>query len=293
MTVRQIELFCLVYERRNLTQTAGVLYMTQSAVTQNLRKLEEELGVRLFERNSRQLSPSRAGESFYPHAKKILAEYRDALDELAAVGEHLTFRYYAASSTAIKDRIISFFWEKDPLLEITQIDCRIGELLDNNRWASGTLYLVPEEFISDPSVHAIEAAAVQHFIIMRENHPLSEKSLVRPEDLAGETLLLRSDRVKQFSHLSASLDLLREKGIPYQIAVADQARELVPKILSFGGLAILPEYLTGEVPGIVKRPYADGIRICVCLAYKGSLSPRVMKLLSAYQKKYGHQGTSV
>ena len=291
MTIRQMELFCLVYELRNLTQAAGHLYMTQSAVTQNLQKIEEELGARLFDRSSRQPSPSPAGDCFYRHAKTILGEYRNALEELSAIGEQLTLRYYATSSSAIKDRLVAFFWERDPLLEITQIDCRFEELSDCSRWTPGTLYLVPEEFVTDPAIHTMEAAVVQHYVIMRENHLLCAKDVLYPEDLAGETLLLRADRSRQFSHLNAALDQLAERGISYSVAIADKARELVPKILSFGGLAILPEYLTGDVPGIAKRPYADGIGVHVKLAYKGSLSPRVMKLLGAYQKKYGSPET--
>lgn len=289
MTVRQLELFTLVYELRNLTRAAGSLYMTQSAVTQNLKKMEEELGVRLFERGNRQLSPSPAGERFYLHAKRILEEYRKALSDLASVGEKLSFYYYVMPSSAIKDRVIASFWEIDPYLQIEQFDCRITELTDNNRWVPGAVYLVPEEFIQDPEIRTVEAAAVRHSVIMRENHRLSGQRVVRPEDLAGETLLLRSRPEQHFRHLTEALRQLQERRIPYQTAVAEQARELIPKILSFGGIAIVPEYLTAEVPGIVTRPYDDGIAIHVKLAYRGALSPRVQDLLERYRKRSAAQ----
>ena len=283
MTLRQIELFTLVYELRNLTRTAELLYMTQSAVTQNLKKMEEELGVSLFERSGRQLIPSQGGDSFYRHAKRILEEYRSSLSELSVIGEHLSFYYYAMPSSAIKDRVLASFWKLDPFLQVEHRDCRFFELLDNTRWTPGALYLVPEEFIHDPEIRSVEAAEVQHYIIMRDNHRLRGRSVIYPEDLAGETLLLRSDRGKQFPHLNAALEQLRERGIPYQTAIAERAPELIPKILSFGGLAIVPEYLTSEVPGILSKPYEDGIGIHVRLAYKGELSPRVKKLLERYQ----------
>lgn len=76
---------------------------------------------------------------------------------------------------------------------------------------------------------------------------------------------------------------LHGKGIPYQASIAERAPELIPKILSFGGLAIVPEYLISEVPGILSKPYEDGIRTSVRLAYKGELSARVRKLLERYQ----------
>ena len=87
--------------------------------------------------------------------------------------------------------------------------------------------------------------------------------------LEGETLLLRSDRGKQFPHLIAALDQLNERGVHYETAIAERARELAPRILSFGGVAILPEYLKSEVPGIAGRPYDDGIAIRRCAIMNG------------------------
>ena len=285
MTIRQLELFTLVYELRNLTRAAERLYMTQSAVTQNLKKMEEELGVRLFERGNRQLSPTRAGEGFYRHAGRIQEEYRKALADLADTEEKLNFYYYAMSSTAIKDRVVAALWEIDPGLTIEQFDRRIGELTDNSRWEPGAVYLVPEEFIRDPEIRTIEVAEVGHYLIMRDNHRLSGQSLVHPENLAGETLLLRSRPEQRFDHLNRALRQLEERGIPYRVAAAESVRELVPKILSFGGVAIVPEYLKSEVPGVVSRPYADGVNIHVKLAYREPLTPRVQKLLKAYRAR--------
>ena len=59
--------------------------------------------------------------------------------------------------------------------------------------------------------------------------------------------------------LQAAFAKLSEKGVAYHTAIAERAKDLVPKILSSGGIAILPEFLIGEAPGIVARPYDDGI----------------------------------
>lgn len=157
------------------------------------------------------------------------------------------------------------------------------ELL-NKPWVPGSLYLVPEEFIDDPAVHSIKVAAVQHFVIMKENHRLHTKYEIRPEDLDGETILLPSNPEKEFHHLRLALNQLSERSVHYRSSVADDVKELIPRILSFGGVAIVPEYLTRDVPGILSRPYKDGIAIHVELAYRGSLQPRIKKLLSDFQK---------
>ena len=122
-------------------------------------------------RNTRQLVPTQAADCFYQRAKRIIVEYKNALQDLTSLGEELTFYYFDMPSSAIKDSVISTLWAIDPYLKINQKDFRMMELL-NKPWTPGGLYLVPEEFIHDPAVQAIEVAAVQHFVIMQDNHRL-------------------------------------------------------------------------------------------------------------------------
>ena len=286
MTIRQMELFSVVCETRNLTRAAEILFMTQSAVSQNLKKMEEELDVQLFERGNRKIAPTSAGEIFNSYAKRIVDDFRAAQEAIKQADEHLSFYYYAFPSTAIKDNVIASFWEIDPLLKIDLHDCRMPELRDNKRWQENTLYLVPDEFIHSAEVKTVEATSVQHYIMMRKGHRLQNKTVIYPEDLTGETILVQSDEDKRFTHLVDTLDILNKKKIQYRLAPADRANELIPRILSFGGVAIVPEYIASEVPGIITKPYHDGIKIHVKLAYKGTLSPRVMKLLAAFCKQH-------
>lgn len=286
MTIRQMELFARVYELRNLTRAAEAMYMTQSAVTQNLKKMEDELGVTLFERSSRQFVPSAAGDGFYLHVKRILAEYDSALSELVQDGEHLSFHYFRSASSSVSDRIIAAFWQIDPNLIIDQADSSVYELMDTASWSSGILYLAEEEIINDNRIKCFEAAEMQHVLMMREDNRLSQKGSVRPEDLEGETIWVRMSGQQRFKHMSDALTQLAERGIHCNYAEADRARELIPKILSFGGVAIVPEYVAGTVPGIITKPYEDGIRIRLKLAYIGKMPQRVQRLLTEYRKRY-------
>ena len=285
MTVRQLKLLVTVCDQRNLTRAAGLLYMTQSAVSQNLRKMEDELGIPLFIRNGRQIIPSPVGESFCLHARNILKEYEKALAELASEKDEILFHYYSMLPFSVKDKILSDLWEIDPYLQIRQIDQRVPELLDNSRWESGALYLVPGEFLSDPNIQTIRVATAGHVVVMRKTHHLHDRSLVYPEDLEGETIWLRSERERHFPPLVAALEQLDKKDISYQTVVAEQAQELIPRIITFGGVAIVPEFLVREEPEIVIIPFVDSIQTDILLAYKGPLSSRTRKMLAAYQKR--------
>ena len=258
--------------------------MTQSAVTQNLQKMEDELGIQLFERGKKQFVPSEAGESLYLHGKRILEEYDHALKDLYGLGEHLSVCYFAMPSSALKDKVIGTFWKIDPSLIIDQIDCKLADLWDNSKWIPGFVYLVSEEFIRNPDIQSYDIGTVQHYLIMREDHRLREKSRVKPEDLEGETLIFQPKEMR-FSHVNHALDQLTEKRIHFQTTITGEVRELAPRILAFGGVAIVPEYITGNVPGVITKPFDDGIDIHVVLAYRKNVSPRIKKLLISYQKE--------
>jgi len=88
-----VELRQLVYteavaRHRHFTRAAEELHVAQSALSHQIRRLEQELGTELFERTSRRVVPTQAGEAVAARARRVLAELdgvRDELDELSGV----------------------------------------------------------------------------------------------------------------------------------------------------------------------------------------------------------------
>jgi DNA-binding transcriptional LysR family regulator len=85
--LRQLECFAAVARQRNFTRAADDLYLTQSAVSQQVRRLEAQLGLELLRRTSRGVELTAAGAELLPRAEAILADVagaRAAMDELAS-----------------------------------------------------------------------------------------------------------------------------------------------------------------------------------------------------------------
>ncbi len=74
MDVRLLRTFVVVSERRNFTVAAEELFLTQSAVSQQIRSLEAELGVSLFTRSRTHTELTAAGRSLLPRAERLIAE---------------------------------------------------------------------------------------------------------------------------------------------------------------------------------------------------------------------------
>ena len=83
--IRQLRYFVAVAERGNVSQAALDLHLSQSALSETLRKLELELGVELLERSSRGVTPTAAGDTLLGHARDVIARFDAALQ--AARGE--------------------------------------------------------------------------------------------------------------------------------------------------------------------------------------------------------------
>ena len=81
MTIHQLQSFLAVAEKQSFTAAADTLYISQSALSQQIRQLEHQLGFQLFDRSTRQVTLTEAGRSFYRNAQQLQALYAHALSE--------------------------------------------------------------------------------------------------------------------------------------------------------------------------------------------------------------------
>ncbi len=98
--MHQLEIFCVVCEQRSISAAGQVLRLSQPAVSMQVRDLEREIGLRLFERVGRQLVPTEAGRALYEHASGIrgafaaaeaaMADYRDGRRGTIRIGASTT-----------------------------------------------------------------------------------------------------------------------------------------------------------------------------------------------------------
>jgi DNA-binding transcriptional LysR family regulator len=99
MDTRQLAAFCEVVERRSFSDAASRLGVTQPAVSQQVRALEQRLGVQLLDRSGRRVEPTEAGLRLYRGAQRMLAVEEQLLDELARPGAPLRGTLELGAST--------------------------------------------------------------------------------------------------------------------------------------------------------------------------------------------------
>ena len=87
MDTRQLAAFCAVVERKSFSEAAERLGVTQPAVSQQIRSLEERLGQQLLDRSGRRVEPTEAGGRLYRGAQRLLAQERQLLEDIAGDAE--------------------------------------------------------------------------------------------------------------------------------------------------------------------------------------------------------------
>jgi LysR family transcriptional regulator, nitrogen assimilation regulatory protein len=83
--LQQISTFVVVYQERSFTAAAERIHATQSGLSMQIKELEDTLGLQLFERSTRGVEPTAAGERFYAHALRLLRELDEARVEMRAM----------------------------------------------------------------------------------------------------------------------------------------------------------------------------------------------------------------
>ncbi|MBS4171762.1 LysR family transcriptional regulator [Bacillus sp. FJAT-49736] len=89
MDIKQLRYFSTIVQEGQITRAAKKLHMAQPPLSHQLKLLEEELGVTLFERNGRKLELTQPGEILYKHAQNLLKQLEETIEEVRESNEGL------------------------------------------------------------------------------------------------------------------------------------------------------------------------------------------------------------
>jgi DNA-binding transcriptional LysR family regulator len=196
INLHQLRIFQAVAERNSYSRAAEALFLSQPAVSLQVRALERDIGQALFEKNGRALRLTQAGQLLLLYTERIFAlmdETRSALDELAG-GRRGTVKV-AASTTAgiyVVPSALGAFHRENPGITLT-LDV-VNRFSVQEKLLNDEVDLAVMGLIED--AHDLDVATFvpnELVVIAPPGHPLAGKEGITVEELRGETLLLRED----------------------------------------------------------------------------------------------------
>lgn len=265
MNFKQLEAFIWVAELQSFTKASRQLYMSQPAVSFQIKALEENLQVSLFKRGDKKVMLTEAGHLLYPEAKQLLRHYnriKAGLDDIKGLKTgHLVVGSSTIPGEYLLPIMIGGFKEKYPGIKITLKVAGSGQV---GRWVREReidfgIIGAPIEWEETKCLSWLKDYLV---LIVHPSHPWVEVSEVNLDDLKNETIIMREKGSgtrrtleQKFAEQNISLDKLpigMELGSTRAVITAVEAKL---------GISIVSKYAVSEALslGKVKEVKLNGV----------------------------------
>ncbi|AIQ63430.1 HTH-type transcriptional regulator CysL [compost metagenome] len=194
MITDAIRVFVTVAEERHFSRAAERLNLSQPGVSLHVRNLENEFGARLFNRNSKQVSLTEAGEILYSRAKVMLGLYDEAAQAIALLQNEVTGTLRIGASFTVGEYVLpgrlAAFVRRYPLVEV---EVRIGnteETVHEVRTGALDLGLIEGETHA-PDLSVYPFMKDEMVLVAAQGHPLAKERSISREQLQKQVWVIR------------------------------------------------------------------------------------------------------
>jgi DNA-binding transcriptional LysR family regulator len=244
MELRQIRSFLSIAETLHFGRTAELIHISQPALSLQIRALEEEVGVRLFERNRRKTTLTAAGFAFREDAAAALSQLEQAMRraKLAANGKlgRLRIGFISTAGREIVPEIVRQFRESNPEVEFSLRNILTAEqvqMLESGSLDVGFLRL---PIGGHSQLDVVTVHREPFVLVVPSSHKLAKRKRVRLRELAGQDFVMYERSCAPGFH-DLIFGILRDAGIVPNISqTAGEIPTLISLVDSRMGITILP-----------------------------------------------------
>jgi DNA-binding transcriptional LysR family regulator len=189
LDTRLLRAFVAVAEELSFTRAAQRLFLAQQALSSQVQQLETRLALKLFERTTRKVALTEAGERLLPHARAALAALDAASGELDALkrAQRTTLRVGMSGTAmvALVGETIRRFSERYPDVVLAVSNTPLNQPSGGLREGAADVAFVRPPFVDD-GISMVTVATEPRYIAVPRDHPLASRDHVRPEDVVNE-----------------------------------------------------------------------------------------------------------
>lgn len=203
ISTRQLRAFLALAGERNFTRAAAACHLSQPAFSALIHQMETALGVRLFERSTRQVALSAEGEAFEHSARRLLAEFDAALGDLRARAARERGRVAIALLPSLAadwlPQVLAEFHAQHPGIELAVLDVLSEPCIEAVRSGRADFALAATR-ADTPELRAEPFCNDGFHLVCPVGHPLATQRQLRPRDLAAWPFihLSRTSSVRQY-----------------------------------------------------------------------------------------------
>ncbi len=274
-TLEQIRSFVAVAETEHISRAAASLYLTQGAVTQQVRHFERAVGLQLLERDGRRVRLTDAGRALAEACRaalrsvEVMDDTAQAMKELQAGSLHV-----GASPTCATYYLpphLAEFTRRHPGIKLNVLVEPSAEL--NRRVVAGTLDCAIIEGESFPELTAVELTQDELVVVAHSKHPLSQLRRMTPSDLAGHLYLGRGSEWSAERTVREMLGEVYDTIDALNLGHPEYVRAAAIAGLGFAALpkrAVAADLQSGQLR---RLPIPPGVRPIIAVRRKGHGGP--------------------
>lgn len=258
MQIHQLRYFCAVARTGSFTRAAQHEHLAQPSLSQQIRKLEDELGTKLFDRLGRTVRLTQLGEAFLPRAEAILRQVSSAkleIQEMAGVEQgKLVIGAIPTIAPYFLPSCLASFGRKFPRVQVSVIEEVTDELL--KRIHDGTIDLALLA-LPVPATHCLchELFRERLYVVVPSNHRLASLSKVHLKQIESDPfLLLKEGHCFRENTLSACS---RARIRPNVIFESGQFTTILAMVSANSGVSVVPEMAIEAREGCKFLPIVD------------------------------------
>ena len=294
MDLRQLRYLVALAEEGNFTRAAASAHIAQPAMSQQIRRLEDELDLALVERTTRRVSLTEAGGLLVVRARRIMAELEAATSELQALRGmytgHVTIGTMHTMGPVDLSLALALFSNRHPNVRFTIHEQSSEEMAEMLRVDELDLaFLSVTERVESHGLGLYQLVSEELVVLLPHQHRLGKRRQVRIAELAGEPFIsFRAGARLRELLMSAARDAGFEPRVTLESNESQRIRRLVSRGL---GVAILPRS-DAEGPGadvVVARLVEPSLSRDITLAWREGRRhpPAAAEFLELARETYG------
>ncbi len=194
MTFEQLECFIHAVQEKTFFDAAEALHITQSSLSKQIKKLEAELNVQLFDRSRRSALLTAAGEFFYPEARKLVLQYQHTIDKMkefnAGFSSSLCVGTLPVLSQYGLTPIFHQFAASHPEISLSLLEVEEPELMSGFANGRFDCIIARESMLTGSDCVFVPLALDTLSVMLPLSHPLAGEKEISLNMISGENFIL-------------------------------------------------------------------------------------------------------
>lgn len=263
MDIKQLHYFIAVSEQMNFSKAAERLHISQPSLSNAIKKLEQEIGSPLLERNTRNLQLTEAGELLFERAKVIVKNMEVLKIEMDEVIVHGTRDITIGVMESIKHwlpRVIANYKKDYPHMKIHLVDILGSKRVKKSLKSYKTHLIITNQLMDDPELEVQTLYEERLVAVLPLHHPLAQKDTLTISDICEEPFIISTEGFQTRRDILTSFEQAGKNiNIQFEIERFETAVSLVREHL---GVTILPEnYLQGPTAKTIVKKEIEGLNL--------------------------------